>query len=188
MFNFNLVEGIIFDLDDTLVASDLNFALIKSKIGCSSSDDILAYIDSIVCTETKERANKIVLEHELDDAACSVWMPGAEDFVKQALARNLPLAIVTRNCRQATEVKLQTNNIPIELVITREDAPPKPDPEALLMIATQWQIDTDKIAYIGDYSYDIEAAHNASMQAWLYQRKDNEESRKYAQNLTYIAK
>jgi HAD superfamily hydrolase (TIGR01549 family) len=95
-------------------------------------------------------------------------MPGAEYFVQQAQAKHLPLAIVTRNCKAATNSKIEKNNICIDLVLTREDAPPKPDPSALLEIAEQWQIPCEEVAYIGDYKYDIFAAHNANMQAWLY--------------------
>ncbi len=187
MFTFKNVKGIIFDLDDTLVKTKLDFAAMKYQLGCSEEADILSFIAQLKCPEQQALANRIVLEHELDDAHTSRWMPGAESFVQQAMLLNLPLAIVTRNCQQATQVKLRNNKIPIDLVLTRDDAPPKPDPTALLQIASKWQIMPADIAYIGDYIYDIQAAHNGNMQAWLFTDSLHNKNHEYAQKLTYIA-
>jgi phosphoglycolate phosphatase-like HAD superfamily hydrolase len=69
--------------------------------------------------------------------------------------------------------------------LTREDAPPKPDPQGLLSIAANWAIDCGDIAYIGDYKYDIQAAHNAGMQAWLYTEKITAPSKNYICHLRF---
>jgi HAD superfamily hydrolase (TIGR01509 family) len=169
MFCFNNVQGIIFDLDDTLVHAKLDFVSMKREIGCQPEHDILTFIDGLSCAKSKALAQNIVLQHELEDAKSSQLIKGALDFILRARQHALPLAIVTRNCRQAVAIKLKRNNIPIDLVLTREDALPKPHPEALLAIATQWRLPPANIAYIGDYIYDIQAAHNAKMQAWLFQ-------------------
>lgn len=171
MFEFSKVKGIIFDLDDTLVKTSLDFGLLKKQIDCPSDADILTYIDELSCPNQQKLAANIVLQHELDDARSSKWMPGAKEFVQAAAQEGLPLAIVTRNCKAATELKVKQNAIPIECIITREDAPPKPDPTALLIIAAQWQMTPSDLAYIGDYIYDIQAAHNGQLQAWLFDDK-----------------
>jgi HAD superfamily hydrolase (TIGR01549 family) len=185
IFSFDKVNGIIFDLDDTLVQTQLNFAAIKRDIACPADADILTFVDSIVCSDKKAEAHDIILRHELDDAQSSIWMPGAEAFVKQAKERQLPLAIVTRNCKAATERKIEKNGIDIELIVTREDAPPKPDPSALLNIAKHWRLPSQELAYIGDYKYDIFAAHNANMQAWLY--TNCSESQRFEECLQFIS-
>mmetsp|Transcript_16814 Transcript_16814/g.43703 ORF Transcript_16814/g.43703 Transcript_16814/m.43703 type:complete len:90 (+) Transcript_16814:1-270(+) len=87
-------------------------------------------------------------------------------MVDKVLANNLPIAIVTRNCREATAIKIVNNRIPIEFVLTREDAPAKPDPTALLHIAQHWQLQPKDCLYVGDFIYDQLAAENAGMQ-WL---------------------
>lgn len=183
MFLFTNVEAIIFDLDDTLVKTSLDFASLKAEIGCEKDDDILSFISQIECSSQQEIANQTVLQHEINDAQSSVWLPGAKEFVHRAKDFGLPLAIVTRNCKQATQIKIANNNIPIDLVLTREDAPAKPDPTALITIANKWGIAPAKIAYIGDYIYDIQAAHNGNMQAWLYRYEQSE----YVENLSFIA-
>ncbi|MFT5277514.1 MAG: HAD superfamily hydrolase (TIGR01509 family) [Glaciecola sp.] len=180
------MKGIIFDLDDTLVKTNLDFGAIKHDIACPSNEDILTFIGNIACPSMKSRAHNTVLEHELHDALTSTWLPGAQEFVQAAIQQDLPLAIVTRNCREATNIKIKNNEISIKQVITREDAPAKPDPTALLKIAAQWDIDVKHIAYVGDYIYDIQAAHNAEMQAWLY--KYQAEKKDYKDCLSYIAK
>lgn len=188
MFSFNNVKGIIFDLDDTLVKTQLDFVALKREIGCALQDDILRFIDSLQCSVRKAAANQIVLNHELEDAATSLWMPGAQVFVQQALKQALPLAIVTRNCRQASDIKISNNNIPIDLVMTREDGPAKPNPSLLNAIASQWNIPNQHIAYIGDYIYDIQAAHNANMQAWLFKFENSKDTGNisFAEKLHYI--
>lgn len=174
MFSFSNVKAIIFDLDDTLVKTSLDFTRLKADVGCTESDDILSFIANIDCPLEKVRANQIVLDHELEDAQTSVWLPGALSFIQQAKTHGLPLAIVTRNCHQATQMKIANNKIPINMVLTRDDAPAKPDPAGLLSIAKKWNIAPANIAYIGDYIYDIQAAHNANMQAWLYEQNISE--------------
>lgn len=183
MFVFKTVKAIIFDLDDTLVKTSLDFTKLKKELGCKNDDDILSFIDKIECKNEQKIAEQIVLDHEVKDAQTSLWLPGAEAFVMQAKNLGLPLAIVTRNCKRATEIKIVNNQIPIDLVLTREDAPAKPDPSALISIANKWGIATTSIAYIGDYIYDIQAAHNGNMQAWLYSYEHDN----YAKNLQYIA-
>jgi len=190
VFSFNKVKGIIFDLDDTLVHANLNFTEIKQAVGCHPEDDILTHIDSLSCEVVKAQAANTVLRFELADAQTSLLIPGALGFIERAREQGLPLAIVTRNCKEATQIKLKQNNIPIDTIVTREDAKPKPHPEALLKVAESWQqhgkIETSEIAYIGDYKYDIEAAHNANMQAWLYTFCSKNEH--YEQGLTFIPK
>jgi HAD superfamily hydrolase (TIGR01549 family) len=183
LFIFKGVKAIIFDLDDTLVKTSLDFTQLKKEIGCKRDDDILSFIARIECINEQKKAQQIVLDHEVKDAHTSLWLPGAEAFMKEAKGLGLPLAIVTRNCKQATEIKIANNRIPIDFVLTREDAPAKPDPTALISIAKKWGIATTSIAYIGDYTYDIQAAHNGNMQAWLYRYEHDD----YAKNLRYIA-
>ena len=64
-------------------------------------------------------------------------------------------------------MKVKQNAIAIDHVLTREDYPAKPAPDALLAIANQWQIQPAHIMYVGDYLYDIQAANNAGMIACL---------------------
>jgi HAD superfamily hydrolase (TIGR01549 family) len=162
-----MIKGIIFDLDGTLVESHLDFAAIKSELGCPSEQDLLNFVEQLPAVQ-REKAEMFIVEHELADAAEAQWIKGAEHFVEQARARNLPMAIVTRNCQQAAQRKLHNNALNIELVLCREDAPAKPDPTALLQVAAHWQLPVESLIYVGDYLYDVQAARNAGMRSALF--------------------
>lgn len=162
------IKGVIFDLDGTLVSSELNFSLIKAQVGCPAEQDLLEYIEQLPSPYMREEAMNIVHQHELLDAQTATFLPGVVAAVNALQAKNIPMAIVTRNFDKAATLKLQHNPLPIETVLTRTDAPAKPDPSALLKVATQWNMPVDNVIYVGDYLYDIQAAHNAKMRACLY--------------------
>jgi len=162
------VKGVIFDLDGTLVSSTLNFPLLRSLIGCPDQEDLLRFIDQINDVDQQQQAHDVVKQHEMDDAQRSDWLPGAQALVLQLNQQQIPLAIVTRNFSTAAQMKVRKNNMPIDIVITREDAPAKPDPTALLNIASEWEIQPQELMYVGDFRYDVEAANNAEMISCLY--------------------
>jgi len=157
------ITGIIFDLDGTLVESRLNFKLIRQQIGCPQSMDLLEYVDKLTCTTAKQNANNIIMQHEHQDAINAKPIKGMHDLLKAIKLALLPTAIVTRNSLAASSIKVFQNNITISPVLTREDFPAKPAPDALLAIAAQWHMDPQDIIYVGDYLYDIQAANNAGM-------------------------
>jgi len=162
------IQGVIFDLGGTLVSSELDFTLIKAQIGCPCEQDLLDYIAQLPSPYMREEAMNIVHQHELQDAQFATILPGVTEAVNALKVKNIPMAIVTRNFDKAAAIKLQNNPLPIETVLTRSDAPAKPDPSALNAIATLWNINASNLLYVGDFLYDIQAAHNANMRACLY--------------------
>jgi HAD superfamily hydrolase (TIGR01549 family) len=166
------IKGVIFDLDGTLVSSTLDFSIIKAQIGCPHHEDLLTYIENLPSPYMREEAMHIVHQHELMDAQHSQLLPGVQKSLEQLERLGIPMAIVTRNYGKAAELKLKQCDITISNLITRDDAPAKPDPTALLHVAKQWGISADHCIYVGDYIYDIQAAHNASMRACFYAPDD----------------
>lgn len=162
------LKGIIFDLDGTLVSSSLNFNGLREQVGCPPGEDILAFTAALKDPFQKDRAHNIIEQHELDDAHQAHWLPGAKRFVDRLSRLDIPMAIVTRNFQQAARIKIRNNRVPITRIITREQAPAKPDPTALLRIAEEWQLEPRQIMYVGDFRYDVEAANNAGMHSCLY--------------------
>lgn len=162
------IKGIIFDLDGTLVSSSLDFKWLREQVACPPEDDILAFTSTLNDPFLRDRANSIIEQHELEDAHQASWIPGARDFVERLNRMNYPMAIVTRNFQEAAQIKISNNAMPITRVITREEAPAKPDPTALLMIATEWRLQPEQVMYVGDFRYDIEAANNAGMRSCLF--------------------
>jgi len=164
----NPIEGIIFDLDGTLVSSELDFTLIKAQLNCPAEHDLLSFIAALPSPYMREEAMNIVHQHELLDAQHATLLPGVAQTVDYLHQRGIPMAIVTRNYNRAAALKLKNNPLPIETVLTRSDAPAKPDPSALNAIATLWELAQQRLIYVGDYLYDIQAAKNANMRSCLY--------------------
>lgn len=164
---FNDISAVIFDLDGTLLTSNIDFIKMKVDIGCPNDQDILAYVASLP-SKLQYGANRVISEHEMTDAKDACWIEGAKHCITSLGELQLPMAVVTRNCRDAVALKMSNNNVPIDYIVTREDGPPKPDPTTLIEVARQWKIDPRKIVYVGDYLYDVQAANNAGMVSCLY--------------------
>lgn len=162
----NQIKAVVFDLDSTLVTSSLDFALIRRELGCGPQQDILTFIDELP-SERQAWANQLVIDHELKDAHTAVALPGCNQLLATLKALSLPTAIITRNCVEAAQIKLSNNQIPIPLVLTREQFPAKPAPDALLHLAELWQLEPESMLYVGDYLYDVQTAANANSKSCL---------------------
>ncbi|WP_125781311.1 HAD family hydrolase [Pseudoalteromonas rubra] len=163
-----MVKGVIFDLDGTLVTSSLDFALIKAQVGCDRDADLLEYVESLPSPYMREEAMALIHQHEMQDAQHAELIPGVAETLSFLKSIDMPMAIVTRNYSKAARLKLERCRLELDLMLTREDALPKPDPQALHMVADSWSLPYQQCVYVGDYKYDIEAARRASMHACLF--------------------
>ena len=161
------LRAIVFDLDNTLVSSNMDFHWLRTQIGCPQHLDVLNYTSKIACPVTKATAQQKILNHELEDAQMSHLMPGCKMLLAYIENQSLHTAIITRNCLQAAQTKVTHHQLGISRIISREHYPPKPSPDALIALATEWQISPSELLYVGDHLYDLEAARNAQMPSCL---------------------
>ncbi len=166
-------KAIIFDMDGTIVDSKLDFKLIKQDIGMPLDLGILEYLDTIQDKERYEKAHQIVHKHELDGANNSEIMRDFLRFYQLLKKENIAIGLLTRNSKSVTEITLLKHNIHFDMVVTRDCAKPKPDPDGLLKICKHFQILPNQALYIGDFLYDIETAINAKMDSALILTKAN---------------
>ncbi|PLW82779.1 phosphatase [Kineobactrum sediminis] len=162
------MQGIIFDLDGTLVNSRLDFDALRAETGCPESLGLLEFMDTLSCPQQRAQTAAIIDRHEQEGAVASTWITGAQRYLEALVAAGVPVGIVTRNSRSVVAKVQQKLLLPDIPVITREDALPKPDPAGLLQLARLWQLPVHRLAYIGDFRFDLEAARNAGMLAVLY--------------------
>ncbi len=160
-------QGLIFDLDGTLVSSALDFKRIREEVACPQDVDLLVHIETLD-TVAKRAAHEVIRRHETRDAENCRLMPGVWRSLSLLRQHGMPMAVVTRNSRVATEQKLRATGLHFDMVLTREDAPPKPEPAALLEVAERWSLSAEDCVYLGDFRYDLDAARAAGMHAWLY--------------------
>ncbi|MCC2606662.1 HAD-IA family hydrolase [Planctobacterium marinum] len=154
-------------MDGTLVTSQLDFVAMRKAVGCPAEQDILTYIDDIADDQHRHQAIAQIESMELEDAHQSEIIDGVAEALACLQQQDIRTAVVTRNCRAATDIKLQKAGLRFEQVLTRECAPAKPDPTALLQIAKSWSLTPQQTIYVGDYLHDINAAINAGMRSVL---------------------
>ncbi|WP_070969351.1 HAD family hydrolase [Vibrio sonorensis] len=161
------LKAIVFDLDNTLVSSNMDFQWLRHQLGCPLDQDLLAFVDDIHCPQQSSQASKMILQHEIDDAQSSHPMPGCHPILEYIKTNALFTAVITRNCAVAAAQKLDHNRLSIETVISREHFPPKPAPDSLLALTEKWSIEPQEMLYVGDYLYDLQAASNAGAPSCL---------------------
>lgn len=163
------IRGVIFDLDGTVVDSRLDFAAIRRDLGVGQGEPILEWIAALPPGAARDKAVEILHGHEHRGADAATLMPGVAEFLARLARAGIHRAVFTRNSRPVTEHTLRRLGLDdFSPVITREDAPPKPDPTGLETICRQWQLPPDDVLFIGDYLYDLEAGRNAGIRTVLY--------------------
>ncbi|MCA9247026.1 MAG: HAD family hydrolase [Planctomycetales bacterium] len=161
-----LPRGILFDLDGTLVDSGLDFDQIRREMGLPSGVPILETVETM-SEDQALRHMQILDRHEQAGGERAVMVDGVATFLEQLDRAKIRRAIVTRNARQTTFDCLQRVGLQFDTVMAREDAPPKPDPEALWMVCRAWEIPPSDVLMIGDFRHDIEAGQSAGMRTVL---------------------
>jgi len=162
------VRGVIFDLDGTLIDSALDFDQMRADMEFEPGQFILETLEAIPEGPRKERCREILQVHEYRGAMAATMVPGARELVDELTSLGIPQAILTRNSRAMTELALRRLDLQFSLVLTREDAPPKPDPAGLLAICRAWNVDVTDVVFVGDFQFDVLAGRRAGMTTILY--------------------
>ncbi len=162
------IRGIIFDLDGTLVDSQLDFEAIRREMCLPSQTPILEALQRTPPGPELDRMHAVLRSHELRSALRATLFEGVAEFLQWMDHRRLPRAILTRNSRECTEIVISRLELQFSCVLTREDAPPKPDPAGLLAICDQWQLPPAEVVFCGDYLFDLQAGRRAGMRTILF--------------------
>ncbi len=162
------VRGVIFDLDGTLIDSRLDFEQMRSDMEFEAGQLILETLESLPEGERKGRCREVLRRHEYQGAMSAIMIPGALELLAELDRRRIPQAILTRNSREMTDLALRRLQLVFSQVLTREDAPPKPDPQGLHMICRNWRIDARDVVFVGDFHFDVIAGRRAGMATILY--------------------
>lgn len=162
------IAGIVFDLDGTLVDSRLNFEAIRRDMGLPNGRPILEALAEMPDGPRKAECLEILRGHELHGADVATLMPGVADTLAELAGQHRRLAVFTRNSREATDRMLARLDLDFATVLTREDAPPKPDPRGLLRICADWGMSADEACFVGDYLFDLQTGRAAGVRTVLY--------------------
>ncbi|MBI3989878.1 MAG: HAD family hydrolase [candidate division NC10 bacterium] len=160
------IKGIIFDFDGVVVKLKLDFPAIKWEMFGSEEGFILERLETLQ-REERQKAEAILERHEARAAheaeplegvlACLAWME----------ERGLKMAIVTRNSRRSIETVKQKLGLFFPMVVTREDAPPKPSPEPVLFACRRMDLKPEEVLLVGDGEFDMLAGKRAGVRTVL---------------------
>jgi len=162
------LAGTIFDLDGTLVDSQLDFDAIRRDMGLSAGQLILEGLEQMPEGDAKDECRRVLEHHEREGAARAVPIPGVEELLAELDDLQIVRAILTRNSRVSAETTLAKLGWEFSIVLTREDVPPKPDPAGLVRICAEWDLAVDEVLFFGDFAFDLQAGRNAGMRTVLY--------------------
>jgi HAD superfamily hydrolase (TIGR01509 family) len=158
-------KGILFDFDGTLTyPGALNFPAIKRELNCPSQMPILEYLDTQPETRRDELLTILALREE-QAAQGSMPNEGAERCLQVLKDRGLALGILTRNTMKAVSLALENfNGVRVEdftVIITRENALPKPNPDGIYQAAKGMGIAPSELMVVGDFRFDVLAGKAA---------------------------
>lgn len=166
-------DAVAFDLDGTLVDSGLDFPRIRATLGFPPGIGLLEHIATLEDPAVVAHAHAVIHRFEMEGARNATWMPGAQALLAHLRQRHIPVAILTRNSREAVAATDAALSLGVELILTRDDAPPKPDPAGLLRIADHFAVPASRMTYVGDFVDDLTTARSAGMAAGLYRNHRN---------------
>ncbi|MFX0207105.1 MAG: HAD family hydrolase [Candidatus Hodarchaeota archaeon] len=184
------IKLLIFDLDDTLLHSNINYAELRFQIAelfsTPLSEEIVVKtpILELLKRLKHEDQNKFnegyrrVNEAEREATKTATLIPSAEKIPLVLKKYNLNSTIYTNNSRET--IRLYLSNPDFEFlkeftILTRDDfSRPKPDPEGIISIIKRYhdkQISKKNTIYIGDSYIDALAADKADIKfIWFNSR------------------
>ena len=152
---FILPRAILFDMDGTLTEPLLDFPQIKAEMGIGSRPilEALAEMDEVA----RGIAERVLHRHEDEAAGRSTLNAGCVELLDTVAAMGIRTALITRNSRGSVRTVLDRHGLKLDLLVTREDAAPKPSPEPLWLACRRLDVEPADTWMVGDGQYDIEA-------------------------------
>ncbi|NHJ32432.1 MAG: HAD-IA family hydrolase [Asgard group archaeon] len=187
--------AIIFDFDNTLVKSNINFPAMKISMARAAKKHGLDFgndediphrytagniIDQVEEFDKKNDTQLVVELWEMVEKYERMGMENitiAEDvlqMLKYLKDKGISASILTNNAKKPTLEVLERYNILdyFDLVIAREDVSRmKPDKEGLEIIVNKLKLNPDKVIFVGDSWVDGVAAVKAKIRFVLFRKK-----------------
>ena len=179
---FENIDSVLFDLDGTLVETNIDFDLMRHEMfslaaqaGLRESDlpnlDILGivrYIEEHLGNdrgrEFKAQAFQVLEEIELRHAHDTQEIGFARELLEALRTRKVKIGVVTRNCRVASDVSIAATDLTPDLMLCREDVQQtKPHPEQLLTALSLLGALPERSVMVGDHRMDVIAGKAAGM-------------------------
>ena len=167
----------IFDLDNTLADSAIDFDAMRRELDLPLGKPILEEIDTRPTAEAAELHERLeALERAY--ALRATALPGAHALLAALSERGCPRGILTRNSRANALETLEGCGLSCffaaDHVLGRDEAAPKPDPEGVCKLLAAWDTAPAGAVMVGDYRYDLEAGRRAGIATVYYDPQGQE--------------
>lgn len=163
-------QGVIFDMDGTLIESSIDFEGIRAHLDIPADSGILEAIESLPADQ-RARAEQYLLSQELASVDAADLIDGAAEAVAAAGGAGLRTALLTRNAPEAMQRVLDRfPELQFDLTWSRAQGPIKPGPEGVRRACGRLGIHPERTVCVGDFHYDILAANRAGAVSVLLAR------------------
>ena len=165
----------IFDLDNTLADSAIDFDAMRRALDLPLGKPILEEIDTRPAAEAAA-LHKRLEELERAYALRATPLPGAQALLAALAERGCPRGILTRNSRANALATLAGCGLAgffaADHVLGRDEAAPKPDPAGVQKLLAAWDAAPASAVMVGDFRYDLEAGRRAGVATIYYDPQD----------------
>ncbi|TYL36241.1 phosphoglycolate phosphatase [Natronococcus pandeyae] len=163
-------DAIVYDLDGTLAALDVDWAAVSTDVWTVYDDagvtppsdglwDMLEAAPEVGLSTDVESA---IAEHEREGARTSHRLTHADEL----LDRSVPVGVCSLNCEAACRIALEEHGLDgaVEAVVGRDTvATQKPDPEPLLEAVRGLDAEPETALFVGDSARDERTADRAGV-------------------------
>lgn len=166
------IDTVLFDLDGTLTVPVIDFAALRRALDVPDGESITHALNARPEDE-RERGFKIVEQAELKAAHNARANTGAIELIAWLHGAGYATGIITRNNPEAATLTLDALGLVIDVVITRDCAPPKPAPDPVHEALRRLGRGAETTLVVGDYRDDIEAGKAAGALTCLVTNGDD---------------
>lgn len=184
------LRAVVFDLDDTLVESTVDFPKFKSlvirRVG-EFGDDPGAYSPSETIVAILERfegrmarrgvpgaevrrmladLDRIMDSVEMEKVEGTSALPGAREVLEALRGRGVKVGVLTRGCEEYASRALSLTGLAglVDAMECRNShTRPKPYPDSYLRLVGALGVDKDETVFVGDHPIDAQCAANAGV-------------------------
>ena len=160
------IQHWIFDMDGTLTLAIHDFDEIRAQLDLPAGEPILEAIARMP-KQQAQATHKRLDEIEFEIAKRASPQPGATELLDKLQASGCKIGILTRNGKAIAEATLRAAGLDgyfeTDAVVSRDCCAPKPSPAGILKLLEYWQATPDDCCMAGDYLYDLQSGHDASV-------------------------
>lgn len=165
-------SAILFDWDGVIAETKLDFSPIREKY-YGARRAMLLEEASTLAPEVRASLMRDLEEVEMEGAYRSTLVPGIGDILDWVASKNIPWAVVSRNCRRSILAAAEATGVDLPAVVrSRDDGEAvKPDPPALLETCAALGVPPSQTLFIGDFIYDMIGARRTGMRGVLVRKQ-----------------